>query len=194
GSAVGRIGGLHGMPNRQVGGVGRRRRTLPPYISARSCGEAVIDLLQPDAAEQITMATIRRNIERLPAGLPFKESLEALASNAPYDVNRFRALVEHWYDDQMDRVSGWYKRHVATITLVVGAVLVVLLNINALTIGRTLYTQSAVSAAISTVAANGGKCPAGPDRQACLEDLQSQLSAAAAAGLPIGWGTVRDCT
>jgi hypothetical protein len=175
-------------------GLWRQRRSLPSYISARSFGEAVIDLLQPDAAEQVTMANIRRNIDALPAGMPFRTSLQALAGNAPYDVNRFRAAVEHWYDDHMDRVSGWYKRHVAKITLVVGAILVVLLNINALTIGRTLYAESTVSAAISSVAANGGNCPAGQNRQACLEDLQSQLSAAAGAGLPIGWGTVRDCT
>jgi hypothetical protein len=172
----------------------RQRRSLPSYISARSFGEAVIDLLQPDPGEPITMATIRSNIDALPATMPFKASLRALASNAPYDVNRFRAAVEHWYDDHMDRVSGWYKRHVAKITLVVGAILVVLLNINALTIGRTLYPQSTVSAAISSVAAKGSNCPAVQDQQACLENLQSQVSAATTAGLPIGWGTVRDCT
>jgi hypothetical protein len=177
-----------------AGSLWRQRRSLPSYISAASFGEAVIDLLQPDAAEPITMTTIRRNIDALPTAMPFKTSLQALAGNAPYDVNRFRAAVEHWYDDHMDRVSGWYKRHVAKITLAVGAILAVLLNINALTIGRTLYTQSTVSAAISSVAAKGGNCPSGQAEQACLEDLQSQLSAAATAGLPIGWGTVRDCT
>jgi hypothetical protein len=172
----------------------RQRRSLPAYISARSFGEAVIDLLVPGAAGPITMTTIRQSIDALPPWMPLKTSLNAMASNAPYDVNRFRAAVEHWYDDHMDRVSGWYKRHVATITLTVGAILILLLNINALTIGRTLYTQNTVGTAISSVAAKGGNCPAGQNRQACLEDLQSQLSAAEAAGLPIGWGTVRDCT
>ena len=62
----------------------------------------------------------------------------------------------------MDRVSGWYKRYVAKITLVIGAVLVLLLNINVLTIGRTLYTQSTVSRAISTVAAKSANCPVEP--------------------------------
>lgn len=81
----------------------------------------------------------------------------------------------------MDRVSGWYKRHVAKITLVVGAILVVLLNINALTIGRTLYTESAVSTAVSMVAAKGANCPASPNPQACPADLQARLSAAATA-------------
>src|SRR5262249_23404308 len=109
------------------------------------------------------------------------------------DVSRFRASVEQWYDDHMDRVSGWYKRNAAKITLAAGAILIVLLNINALTIGRTLYTESAVSMAVSNVAAKGTSCPAGQKPQDCLANLQAQLSAAATAGLPIGWATVRDC-
>jgi hypothetical protein len=182
---------------RMVGSLWSQRRSLPSYISATSFGEAVIDLLVPHADVPITMTTIRHSIDALPAAMPLRASLQALASNAPYDVNRFRAAVERWYDDHMDRVSGWYKRHVAKITVVFGTILVVLLNINALTIGRTLYTQgteSTVSTAISSVAANGGNCRASQETQACLADLQSQLSALVTVGLPIGWGTVRDCT
>jgi hypothetical protein len=116
-----------------------------------------------------------------------------------------RTEIEHWYDDHMDRVSGWYKRRVAKITLLVGAVLVLLLNVNALTIGRTLYADSAVRAAVSSVAARSTSCPvpartaaagtaaAGPAQETCLADIQARLSATAQAGLPIGWGTVRDC-
>lgn len=109
------------------------------------------------------------------------------------DVSRFRAAVQCWYDDHMDRVSSWYKLNAAKITLVAGAILILLLNVNALTIGRTLYTESAVSAAVSTVAAKGTNCPAGKNSQDCLTRLEAQLSAAATAGLPIGWGTLRDC-
>jgi hypothetical protein len=170
-----------------------QRRSLPSYISSRSFAEAVIDLVVPDTAGHTTMTAISRNIGKLPDGMPLKASLQALASNVGTDVSRFRTAVEHWYDDHMDRVSGWYKRHVAKITLVIGAVLVLLLNINALTIGRTLYTQSTVSQAVSTVAAKGASCPVSPTRQDCLAALQAELSAAATAGLPIGWGTVRDC-
>ncbi len=122
-----------------------------------------------------------------------KPSLQALVKDASGDISRFRTSLEKWYDDHMDRVSGWYKRHVAVITLVVGAFVVVLLNLNALTIGRTLYTENAASTAISTVAAKATSC-SGENNQDCLTNLEGQLSAAAAAGLPIGWGTVRDCT
>jgi len=172
----------------------RQCRSLPSYISATSFADAVIDLVVPDAAGQTTMTTIQQNVDALPDSMsPFKPSLQALAKGAGEDVGRFRTAVEHWYDDHMDRVSGWYKRHVAKVTLVVGAVLVVLLNINALTIGRTLYTESGVSTAVATVAAKGTNCSAS-QTQACLENLQAQLSGAVTAGLPIGWGAVRDCT
>lgn len=176
-----------------AGRLWAQRRSLPSYISGESFAEAVIDLVAPNAAGRTTMDTIAGNVGRLPAGLPFKSCLQALIKSADGDVSRFRTAVEHWYDDHMDRVSGWYKLNAAKITLVAGAILIVLLNINALTIGRTLYTESAVSAAVSSVAARGTNCPAGQDPQACLATLQAQLSAAATAGLPVGWGTVRDC-
>lgn len=192
--AARRAGGLSKMTSsRQAGGVWRQRRSLPSYISAKSFAEAVIDFLVPDAAGETTIPTLQRNVNRLPEGIPLKSSLQALLKNAGGDVSRFRTDVEHWYDDHMDRVSGWYKRHVAKITLVIGAILIMLLNINALTIGRTLYTDSAVNAAVSQVAAKGTDCAANPTRQECLANLQGQLSAVAVAGLPIGWGIVRDC-
>ena len=176
----------------EAGRLWAQRRSLPAYISGDSFAEAVIDLVVPNAAGRTTMETIAQNVSRLPAELPLKSSLQALIKNAEGDVSRFRTAVERWYDDHMDRVSGWYKLNAAKITLAVGGILIVLLNINALTIGRTLYTESAVSAAVSTVAARGTNCPASQDPQACLAKLQAQLSAAATAGLPIGWGTVRD--
>ena len=159
--------------DRKAGSLWSLRRSLPSYISSRSFAEAVIDLVVPDPVGQTTMAIIQRGIDALPPEVsPLQPSLEALAKNAGDDVSRFRASVEQWYDDHMDRVSGWYKRHVATITLVAGAILVVLVNINALTIGRTLYTESTVSTAISNVAAKVTSCPATESQQECLANLQ----------------------
>jgi hypothetical protein len=180
--------------DRQAGSRWSQLRSLPSYISARSFAAAVIDLLAPDGSGQTTMDVIKKNVDALPATMsPFKPSLQALLKTAGDDVSQFRTAVERWYDDHMDRVSGWYKRYVGKITLMIGAILVVLLNINALTIGRTLYTQSTVSTAVSAVAAKSTNCSAGQSPQDCLSQLQGQLSAAATAGLPIGWGTVRDC-
>jgi len=167
-------------------------RSLPAYISSRSFADAVIDLVVPDAQGQTTLDAIQTSIDKLPQTIPFRTSLEALVKNANGDATKFRTSVEQWYDDHMDRVSGWYKRRTAWITLAVGAIVVVLLNLNALTIGRTLYTENAVSAAVSTVAAKASNCT--NVNQACLAKLDGDLSAAASSGLPVGWGTVRACS
>ena len=188
--------GKAGRPPQMTGGTGkwpqwRARRSLPSYISAGSISEAVIDLLVPNSAGDTTMTEIQKGIKALPDWMPtFKDSLQALANNAGKDIDLFRTSVENWYDDHMSRVSGWYKRHVAKITIVIGAILVLLLNINTLTIGRTLYSNSVVRTAVSTVAAKTTSCQ-GKTQQECLAGLQSQLSAAAQAGLPIGWGNGR---
>ena len=98
------------------------RRSLPSYIPARSFAEAVIDLVIPDKSGQTNMGMIQHYIGQLPGSMaPLKSSLQSLATNAGDDVTRFRTSLEQWYDDHMSRVSGWYKRHAAWITLVTGA-------------------------------------------------------------------------
>jgi hypothetical protein len=191
-AATGQTGHLPKMTaDRKGGSLRNQRRSLPAYISSRSFAEAVIDLVVPGPAGQVTMTSIQQGIDALPPTMsPFKPALQALAKNAGDDSSRFRVIVEQWYDDHMDRVSGWYKRHVAKVTLAAGAVLIVLFNINALTIARTLYSENTVSTAVSSVAAKVTSCPASESQQECLADLQAQLSAT---GLPVGWGTVRDC-
>jgi hypothetical protein len=189
--------GKHGRPFRIATGTWkppwRACRSLPSYISATSFSAAIIDLLVPNAAGQTTMAQVQDGINKLPEWMPtLKESLQTLAANAGEDIDLFRTSVENWYDDHMSRVSGWYKRHVAKITIVVGTILILLLNINTLTIGRTLWNSSVVRTAVSTVAANTTSCQNQSQRD-CLAGLQKQLSDAAQAGLPIGWGTVPDC-
>jgi hypothetical protein len=139
------------------------------------------------------MTTIQDSLKKLPADLPFTTSLQSLATNAANDIGRFRTSIENWYDDHMDRVSGWYKRYVAKITITVGAILVILLNINTITIGRTLYSNTVVSSAVSMVAANHPDCAKGESQEQCLSSLQTNLSAVAQAGLPIGWPTVSAC-
>jgi hypothetical protein len=192
--ATGTTGRLPKMTSEKAGTLWSQRRSLPSYISSGSFADAVIDLVVPGATGQATMADIQRGINALPHELSvFQPSLQVLAKNAGDDASKFRTSVEQWYDDHMDRVSGWYKRYSAKITLVAGLIIVVLLNVNALTIGRTLYSQSAVSTAVSAVAAKGTDCGAAEAQQECLANLQAQISAATTAGLPIGWGTVRDC-
>ena len=185
-----------GRPAPLPKGPWKFRRSLPAYISATSFADALIDLMVPGAAGETTMDAISRSLtslqRELPATSPLVESLQTLVANANGNIARFRTSVESWYDNHMDRVSGWYKRRVAKITLAVGAILVLLLNINTLTIGRTLYSSSVIGTAVSTVAARTTSCQ-NQSPQACLAGLQARLSTATQAGLPVGWATAAAC-
>jgi hypothetical protein len=180
------------------------RRSLPSYIASRSFADAVLALVIPDASGQTNMGEIQSGVDRLPDSMgPMKTSLQSLVVNAGGDIAKFRTSVEHWYDDHMDRVSGWYKRRTGWITLGVGVILVLLLNINAVSIGRALYSDSATRSAVTTVATQGNPCPvpAGSQttaqqnqaEQDCLDNLDRRVSDAAQAGLPLGWGIVPAC-
>jgi hypothetical protein len=170
----------------------RQCRSLPSYIPAKSFAEAVVDLLVPDATGEITMATVSKGVEALPEKMAtFKPSLQALVKNAGSDIGVFRDSVERWFDYEMDHVSREYKRHVAKITLVAGAIFVVLFNINALTIGRYLYSGSTVNSALTSVAVSSNKCPATEDPLECLVDFKTHLSLVVQ--VPIGWTPVADC-
>lgn len=167
-------------------------RRLPSYIPSRSFAAAVLNLLIPSAEGRTSMDGVADAIKKIPDS-PLKSSLTSLAKTSQGRVDVFVRSVEQWYDDHMARVSGWYKRYVSRISFVFGAILVVGLNLNTLTIGRTLYTDNDVRSTLSSFAARTAACPAGQDQGACLKDLASTLSGAADAGLPIGWATVSEC-
>ena len=52
-----------------------------------------------------------------------------------YDIQKFSKNLENWYDDSMDRVSGWYKRQTQTVLFFIGITIAIIFNVD--TIGIT---------------------------------------------------------
>jgi hypothetical protein len=191
-------------------------RSLPAYISPASFADAIIDLLVPKPTPQTTpggqttaggqttttgpttLDTVRQSLykvmtqEPVPAPMAtLMTSVNTLVTTAEDDITSVRTAIENWYNDHMDRVSGWYKRHVAWFTIIAGAILVILLNLNAISIGRALYSNSVIGSAVATAAGNRPPCTTADST--CLGQLQTDLATVAQAGLPIGWATVSAC-
>jgi hypothetical protein len=167
------------------------RRKLPSYVSARSFARALMDTVIPDAAGTTTMDQIRSALTGLPDS-HLRASLIGLANAAGSDVSGFRRSIEEWYDDHMARVSGWYKRHVRWISLALGALLVLVFNLNVLQVTRSLYTDQVLRASVVTEATRAAQC-GNKDPAACLQDVRSQIDRVRGAGLPIGWAMVSGC-
>jgi hypothetical protein len=193
-----------------------QRRRLPAYISGQTFARVLLDILPPEtpgtdpkpahaggAGAQADhgapgvpaqLAGISRWVE----GETSQERPDELAKAlrpllmGVHDVEDFEANVAHWYDDHMDRVSGWYKRHVRWFSLAFGLILVLLFNVNAIRIADSLYSNQAVQASVVTVATQKSSCQ-GTDPAACLTALQSKIDQFSAFGLPVGWGDLPAC-
>lgn len=74
-------------------------------------------------------------IEGLSIGTETKYQLKNLWQQAANDKEKFKALIENWYDDQMDRIAGWYKRKLTFLTFILGFIIAGLFNVD--TVGLT---------------------------------------------------------
>ena len=171
----------------------KERRKLPSYVSARSFAEALIDLTVPDAAGNTTFNEIRTAIEANVHSPVLQKSLLSLLKGTQGGIDAFRVEIERWYDDQMARVSGWYKRHVRWISLAIGLALVLGFNVNAIAIGRALYGDESLREAVVTQAAQASDCSATEGAASCLQKIQKQITGARVLGLPLGWTPVASC-
>ncbi|MHA4808647.1 hypothetical protein ACX0G9_11105 [Flavitalea flava] len=55
-----------------------------------------------------------------------------------YTIEDFARKLEDWFDDSMNRVSGWYKRQVQVILLLIGFIMALIFNVDTLEIAGKL--------------------------------------------------------
>jgi hypothetical protein len=172
-------------------GGGRR---LPSYIPARTFGTALIDLLFPDAAAVLTneattpAARLQAMVDRLndlPDGKA-KQALVALVKQANGDIVATRRAVEAWFNDGMDRVSGWYKRKTQLVLFCLGLGIALALNIDSINVARSLWVNPALRAYTITAANRyATDNPIAPKTSAPV--LTEPLQRLQDLALPIGW-------
>lgn len=113
---------------------------LPSYLTKKNFSLVVIDLLGDQNSAERSLESIKKTVERLPEG-GTRTVFLTLIANAQGDINKFKALLENWFDEMMDRASGWYKRHVQKILIIIGFVLSVAFNADTFQIASTLSSD-----------------------------------------------------
>ena len=105
-----------------------------------------------------------------------------------------RTGVEKWFNDTMDRTSGWYKRNRQVGAFVIALILALILNVDTVAIGTELWRdpllrEAVVEAAVEKVEeeqseeqSDDNTPPASP--RVPVEDLQGEL---AKLNIPFGW-------
>jgi hypothetical protein len=120
----------------------------PAYISSRNFAFALFDIFAPaSAAQPRTMQDLKNGINSLPDAR-VRSTLLGLVDSAQGDLEVARQRIENWYDDTMERVSGWYKRKAQLIIFFVGLALCVVVNADTLMIVHELWNDDALRTAV----------------------------------------------
>lgn len=64
--------------------------------------------------------------------------LQSLWADAQGDVDKFKFLLEQWFDEMMARTTGWYKRYIQVVLFFIGLGIAVSFNIDTIQIVKKL--------------------------------------------------------
>jgi hypothetical protein len=183
--------GIQSTENVITSSVGRRtRKALPSYISPTTAVTAMraVVAASPSAAPG-PAATDPAAVAPAPPASGLRSVLHTIEATAKGDEQRIEAELEHWFNDAMDRLSGWYKRFVQIVLLVLAVVVTVAFNVNTLHIAQELWRQPALQAVVGQEAnqVTRSQGSAGSQHQPAQEPIATAVTQAET--LPIGWGS-----
>jgi hypothetical protein len=151
-----------------------RYRRYPSYLHSRTAVAALLDLppegggkatekFVPDEAATAATAELEAAIQAI-ASKRAQRTLIAIFKSVGWNPATFRQAAERWYDDQMERVSGWYRRRVQWWIYLWALVVAFTLNADTFRIANVLWTQPSVRSALvnqANAAVSGAQGPTG---------------------------------
>lgn len=138
------------------------------------------------------LARVRPELSQLITSL--FNSLDTYVENAEPQLAAARRNLEKWFDDVMERAGGGYKRRTQLWLGIVGLIVALLLNVDAVSIATTLWRDPTLRANVVQQAqkyqlseTSDGAAISSPSEAAqAIRDLNTQLGQDLR--LPIGWG------
>jgi hypothetical protein len=138
---------------------------MPSYIPSHTFVLALLDGLTPPGAlppatVQEVAAALKDELNNVsPEQKRLATMLGVLLQDASGNMEEFKKSLELWFDNSMERVSGWYKRETQWILGVMAIVITVWVNADSLKITNTLWRDPAVRSALAAQAQAYAKNP-----------------------------------
>lgn len=126
----------------------------PAYLTSSAFSDILVDVLgnrksdinsNPVLMNDIK-AFVRNELENNP---DLKSILNLYIEQANGDIQKFKLLIESWFDDTMNRVSGWYKRQALKVLFIIGFVLAISLNVSTIDIVHRLSVDKGLREAMT---------------------------------------------
>ncbi len=147
-------------------------------------------------SENPTLDQIRVGVAALSVTQPqLKQALDTLLQGAEeYALKGESALttarvsVEKWFDDGMDRLSGWYTRRAKNMALVIGIVVAIVLNGDTVGLAQQLWLEPVVrEALVAQAQAYVNQQPAPDQTPPTAEELVKLQAEFTNLDIPVGW-------
>jgi hypothetical protein len=119
----------------------------PSYLPSRTFATALMDLATKGIQGTITFEQLQNGVKTMPSG-SVQRALLALIQNSSGDLTRAQKNIEQWYDDSMQRVSGWYKRRTQYVTIAIAVVLTLATNADTIRFGHMLWVNPTLRSAM----------------------------------------------
>jgi len=176
-----------------------KRKHRPAYVSARNFALSLTRILRARGAGQPNpVAQVEAGIGTCaPNAADQLHGLLEDANEGGATLAKFRASVERWFDDGMDRVSGWYRGWSQWWTCILALAIAVGLNVDAIRIAERLGDSTALRTAVVEGAQATAESEAAEPTEAKTpteagEGVASALNEVKALNLPILWGEGND--
>lgn len=161
----------------------------PSYIPATTLALAILQ-----AAQEQGM-TLDGSASTTPQSGPFAKTEKLLASllrDCKTPVEQ-RLRLERWFNESMERVSGWYKRKSHAWIWIFGGILCLLLNADSITLSKRFWNDQTLRDAVTVEATEYVKSTSADkpdaDDQAKLDESLHRLNLLREhlPGVPLGW-------
>lgn len=162
-------------------------------VQKQQINDALVKLsFKAETSEDETMNKIRAGVSALSITHPqLKQTLQAIMNSMPQSIwqkvnelELVRSNIEEWFNNAMNRLTGWYKRRSLVTTLIVGVLLATIVNVDSINLTSRLWREPDLRIAILGKIENIlTQNPTGADIVQ-LSIVQQQFSDI---NLPVGW-------
>lgn len=175
---------------------GKPRGRKPSYIPPQTAALVLVDTFVPAAAAEAKtiaadskpsedqVAAVQRAIDKIEQQ-EVKAWLSGVVVEARGDLDKIRTELEDAFNSVMDRATGWYKRRSQFIVFFVALAIAGGLNADTINVADRLARDEALRAHVVAQAQKAGT--ADTKNNPTASDVEDQINAARASGLPLGW-------
>jgi len=125
-------------------------KSKPSYIAPSKFALSVMHIVKSSGKQSGDQDSLRAGLKAAEAK-PYAQALSVVLAETALPGEREKSdqeKIEAWFNDGMDRVSGWYKRKTTLWIYVLAAIVVITLNADTIRMSRILWSNQAVRTAV----------------------------------------------